>query len=97
MPNDKQLTANFDALAKPVSRQFIELIASQPRTDRELQMFFDLSIPQIQHTGNVLAALGLITRADPEHYDYHPDGLAPLREWIARIDSMRGPITGTRA
>ena len=96
MPNDKQLTAIFDALAMPISRQFMELVAMQPRNDRELQKFFDLSLPQIQHTGDVLAALGLVTRANPEHYDYHPEGLARVREWIARIESIRHPNSQPR-
>jgi hypothetical protein len=95
MVNDEQLTEILEALAKPVSRQFIELVALQPRTDLDLQKYFDLSLGQIQHTGRLLAALRLVlTKADPKHYDYDPEGLALVRDWITRIESIRGSVTG---
>jgi hypothetical protein len=80
----------LQALANPLTRQFIEMVAMRPRSATELQETFDLSLPQIQTAGRILAELGFLTeRSRKLRYDYDPRGLAEVADWITRIESIR--------
>jgi DNA-binding IclR family transcriptional regulator len=90
MADEIQLTAVLEALANPVTREFIELVALQPRTGLELQKAFDFPLAYVNQAGKTLHALGLVTEARRgQRYDYDARGLALVRDWIARIESIR--------
>jgi hypothetical protein len=85
-----QLTAVLEALANPVTREFIELVALKPRTGLELQKVFDLPLSHINQAGKTLHALGLVTEGwRKQLYHYDARGLALVRDWITRIESIR--------
>jgi YD repeat-containing protein len=90
MNQESRLTAILQALANPLTRQFIESIALRPRSAQDLQKTFDLPLSQIRHAGKLLVALGFVSeRARTTRYDYDPRGLSEVADWIARIESIR--------
>src|ERR1700730_7869288 len=90
MGDVERLTAILEALANPLSRQFIEMVAMRPRSSKELQETFDLPLSQIQTAGRILTKLGFISeRSRTARYDYDPSGLREVADWIARIESIR--------
>jgi hypothetical protein len=90
MTDVERLTAILEALANPLTRQFIEMVAMRPRSMKDLGETFDLAPPEIQRAGRILAKLGFIyERSRTVKYDYDPSGLREVANWIARIESIR--------
>jgi YD repeat-containing protein len=90
MTDVERLTAILEALANPLTRQFIEMVAMRPRSTKELQQTFDLPLSEIQTAGRILAKLGFLSeRARVTRYDYDARGLSEVADWIARVESIR--------
>jgi hypothetical protein len=86
----ERLTAILEALANPLTRQFIEMVAMRPRSTKELQQTFDLPLFEIETAGRILAKLGFLSeRARTTRYDYDPRGLSEVADWITRVESIR--------
>jgi hypothetical protein len=90
MTDVERLTAILEALANPLTRQFIEMVAMRPRSAKDLGETLDLVPTEIQRAGRILAKLGFIfERSRTVRYDYDPTGLREVADWIARIESIR--------
>lgn len=89
----------FDALADPIRRRLLELVAERERTAGELAGEFSVSRPAISRHLRVLRDCGLVSwrgRAQQRLYRLNP---APLEEaatwidrtrdrWAARLDAL---------
>ncbi|MFC5754292.1 ArsR/SmtB family transcription factor [Actinomadura rugatobispora] len=89
----------FEALADPVRRRLLELVAERERPAGELAAEFDLSRPAVSRHLRVLSQAGLVSwrhHAQQRIYRLEP---APLEEagawiertrdnWAARLDSI---------
>lgn len=84
MPDDV-----FLALANPVRRRLLELLADGPRTAGALAGEFALSRPAVAEHLGVLRRAGLV-RDEPEgrrrHYHLEPQPLAEIGEWLAPFE-----------
>ncbi|MFC5949090.1 ArsR/SmtB family transcription factor [Pseudonocardia lutea] len=84
MPDDV-----FLALANPVRRRLLELLADGPRTAGDLAGQFALSRPAVAEHLGVLRRAGLV-RDVPEgrqrHYHLEPEPLAEIGEWLAPFE-----------
>jgi DNA-binding IclR family transcriptional regulator len=90
MTDVERLTAILEALANPLTRQFIELVAMKPLSAKELLQNFDLPPSEIQKAGRTLIDLGFVTeQSRMTRYAYDPRGLRMVADWIARIESIR--------
>ncbi|MGW0483439.1 ArsR/SmtB family transcription factor [Nonomuraea sp. NPDC003214] len=92
-------TGVFEALADPVRRRLLELVAERERTAGELAAEFDTSRPAVSKHLRVLREAGLVTyRNEAQRRLYRLDP-GPLEEagawiertrsnWAARLDSL---------
>jgi len=75
----------FLALAHPVRRRLLELLADGPRTAGDLAGRFDLSRPAVAEHLQILRRAGLV-RDEPSgrqrHYHLTADPLAGVGEWL---------------
>jgi DNA-binding transcriptional ArsR family regulator len=75
----------FLALANPVRRRLLELLADGPRTAGDLAGQFELSRPAVAEHLQVLRRAELV-RDEPagrqRHYHLTPDPLEELRDWL---------------
>lgn len=75
----------FAALANPVRRRLLEILADAPQSAGALSDHFDLSRPSVAEHLKVLRDAGLVTdRAAGRQRIYHlaADPLADLGEWL---------------
>lgn len=87
----------FPALADPVRRALLQRLALEgPTRVVDLQSRHEVSRPAISRHLRVLADAGLVSAQDrgrERWYAMEPDGLAPLRSWLAALG--RAPVDGT--
>ncbi|MFB4197682.1 ArsR/SmtB family transcription factor [Streptomyces carpaticus] len=77
----------FEALADPIRRRVLELVAAGERTAGELAAEFDVSRPAVSRHLRVLTEAGLVTwRSDAQRrlYRLEPGPLADAGRWIER-------------
>lgn len=75
----------FTALANPVRRRLLELLAEGPRNAGALAGEFDLSRPAVSEHLQVLRRASLVreqVRGRERHYELSPEPLADLGEWL---------------
>lgn len=75
----------FAALANPVRRRLLELLASGPRTAGDLAAQFDLSRPAVSEHLSVLRRAELVAERPSgreRHYQLTPAPLAGVGEWL---------------
>lgn len=75
----------FSALANPVRRRLLELLAEAPRTAGALADEFELSRPAVSEHLAVLRRAALVTeevRGREHHYHLAPAPLAELDDWL---------------
>lgn len=81
------------ALADPVARHMIELIAVAPKTVANLRDHFDFGNQQIMATAQQLEKVGLIAistgNGDYTLFEFHAPSLDLVRNWLDRIASIR--------
>ncbi|MDI7776373.1 metalloregulator ArsR/SmtB family transcription factor [Asticcacaulis sp. EMRT-3] len=81
----------FTALADPTRRALYERLAQGEQTVHALTAQAGISQPAVSKHLAVLKAAGLVTdrRSGREsHYSLHPQGLAPLRDWMRHQDEL---------
>ncbi len=79
----------FAAIASPVRRQILDLLAEGDTPVNALAESFAMSRPAISQHLRILLAAGLVSlsRQGREHrYRLVPENLAPVRDWIARYE-----------
>jgi len=94
--DETQLSKLFAALANPVVRHFIELVALERRVGTEVAAHFDLVSTDVKRLGDSLRDLGLISqkRFTQKRYDdfvFEEAGLEPIQGWLDRIRSLKKP------
>jgi hypothetical protein len=89
LDDDKKLTEILEALANPVVRHFIELLALSQRAPNEFKDHFDLSTSDVLRVGDRLKYLGLAKREYNEGYIFNDEGLVVVQKWLDRINSVR--------
>jgi predicted transcriptional regulator len=87
------LGAVFLALADPVARHMVELIAMAPKSVADLRDHFDFGNQQIMATAQQLEKVGLIaiSKGDGDHilFEFHAPSLDLVTNWLDRIASIR--------
>ncbi|SCL44208.1 transcriptional regulator, ArsR family [Micromonospora citrea] len=81
MPDDDV----FLALANPVRRRLLQLLAEGPRTAGDLADQFDLSRPAVAEHLQVLRRAALVhdePRGRQRHYHLTPEPLAQVGDWL---------------
>ncbi len=79
----------FAAIASPVRRHILDLLAEGERPVNALAADFAMSRPAISQHLRILLAAGLVAetrRGRENRYRLVPENLAPVREWIARYE-----------
>lgn len=75
----------FAALANPVRRRLLELLADAPRNAGALAEEFDLSRPAVSEHLQVLRRAALVreeVRGRERHYELAAESLADVGEWL---------------
>jgi DNA-binding transcriptional ArsR family regulator len=75
----------FTAIANPVRRRLLELLAESPRNAGALAAEFDLSRPAVSEHLGVLRSAGLVTedvRGRERHYALAAQPLTEVGEWL---------------
>jgi hypothetical protein len=85
------LSRIFQALANPVTRHFIELVAMDGRTAHELSTHFDLLPTRIGNAAQLLNELGFLrtTGGVERLYQFDERALTLVRSWLDRIAEIR--------
>ena len=89
--DEMQLSGIFAALANPMVRHLIELLALESRPGTELCRHFDLIPNDLKRLGENLRDLGLITKRSYNDFVFEEGGLAPVQDWLDRIRSLKKP------
>jgi hypothetical protein len=89
--DEMKLTGILEALANPMVRHFMELLALESRPGTELCRHFDLIPNDLKRLGENLRDLGLITKRSYDDYVFEDGGLAPIQDWLDRIRSLKKP------
>jgi hypothetical protein len=87
--DEVSLSRLLAALANPVVRHFIELLALERRPAVDLTMHFDLSVGDVRRFGQELRDLGLVSQKYHDDYVFEEAGLAPVQGWLDRIRSLK--------
>jgi hypothetical protein len=88
--DEQQLSRLFAALANPMVRHVIELLALDRRPRTELDKHFDLILADVKRLGENLSDLGLISESYGDLV-LKEGGLAPVQDWLDRIKSLKKP------
>ncbi len=87
----------FSALANPVRRRLLELLAESPRNAGDLASEFDLSRPAVSEHLQVLRRADLViagARGREHVYRLSPTPLAELDDWLRPFERYwRGVLT----
>jgi hypothetical protein len=89
--DEQQLSRLFAALANPMVRHLIELLALERRPQAELVKHFDLTHADVKRLGENLYDLGLISAKRYDDFVFLEGGLAPVQDWLDRIKSLKKP------
>ena len=89
--DEQQLSRLFAALANPMVRHLIELLALDSRPGTELHKHFDVQPADVQRLGANLSELGLISAKRYGDFVLKEGGLAPVQDWLDRIKSLKKP------
>jgi hypothetical protein len=89
--DEQQLSGLFAALANPMVRHLIELLALERRPRAELVKHFDLIHTDVIRLGENLCDLGLISAKRYDDFVFVEGGLAPVQDWLDRIKSLKKP------
>jgi DNA-binding transcriptional ArsR family regulator len=79
----------FTAIAHPVRRRLLDLLAAGEQPVNRLAMPFEVSRPAISQHLRILLDAGLVSerRSGRERrYRLHPDRLRQVRDWLATYD-----------
>jgi DNA-binding transcriptional ArsR family regulator len=79
----------FSAIAHPLRRRLLDLLAEGEQPVNQLAMPFQVSRPAISQHLRVLLDVGLVSerRSGRERrYRLHPDRLRDVRDWLATYD-----------
>jgi DNA-binding transcriptional ArsR family regulator len=82
---------SLSALAHPVRRRIVELLAEEPYTAGEILEEFDMSAPSISLHLKLLREADLIgVKAEGQHriYSLNPAGFAELDAWLHRMERV---------
>jgi DNA-binding transcriptional ArsR family regulator len=77
----------FEALADPIRRHIVELLAERERDAGEIASHFDVSRPAVSRHLRVLREHGLVqsrSEAQRRVYSLDPAPLEEIDEWLAR-------------
>lgn len=88
-PEACDASETFAAIASPVRRQILDLLAEGDTPVNTLADSFAMSRPAISQHLRILLAAGLVSpnkQGRENHYRLVPENLAPVREWIARYE-----------
>jgi DNA-binding transcriptional ArsR family regulator len=86
---DSAASEAFAAIASPVRRQILDLLAEGDRPVNDIASGFAMSRPAISQHLRILLAAGLVaeTRHGRENlYSLMPAPLAPVRDWIRHYE-----------
>jgi DNA-binding transcriptional ArsR family regulator len=89
--DEQRLSKLFAALANPMVRHFIELLALERRLGTEVASHFDLVSSDVKRLGASLRDLGLISKKRYDDFVFEEGGLAPIEGWLDRIRSLKKP------
>ena len=81
----------FQAIADPVRREIIDLLAYQPLTVNTVAKHFEVSRPAISKHLKILNECGVIelTKKGRQRYcSIQADNLKPVSDWIARYRTL---------
>src|SRR6266545_2717240 len=73
----------FTAIAHPVRRRLLDLLAEGEQPVNRLATPFEVSRPAISQHLRVLLQVGLVSE---RRYRLHPDRLRDVRDWLATYD-----------
>ncbi len=79
----------FSAIAHPLRRRLLDLLAEGEQPVNRLAMPFEVSRPAVSQHLRVLLEVGLVSerRSGRERrYRLHPDRLRDVRDWLATYD-----------
>jgi DNA-binding transcriptional ArsR family regulator len=79
----------FGAISHPARRHMLDLLAEADRSVNALAGHFRMSRPAVSQHLRVLLGAGLVSEerhGRERRYRLVPDGLGPLREWIAHYE-----------
>jgi DNA-binding transcriptional ArsR family regulator len=79
----------FAAIASPVRRRILDLLADGDRPVNRIATHFEMSRPAISQHLRILLAAGLVVQEKQGRenlYRLVPDRLAPVREWIRHYE-----------
>jgi DNA-binding transcriptional ArsR family regulator len=89
-----ELSAAFAALSDSTRREVIQVLLASPRRAGELAQWVHLSPPALSRHLRVLRKAGLVVEQGIEAdarvrlYRVEPTALAPIRDWVSRIEQM---------
>lgn len=90
--DDDQLDATLTALADPVRRRAVELLAARPRRSGELAEVLGIAAPAMSKHLRVLRRHGLVEESSPDFdarvriYTLRSAPMADLRAWLAAAE-----------
>jgi DNA-binding transcriptional ArsR family regulator len=90
----------FSALANPVRRRLLELLAEAPHTAGALARSFELSRPAVSEHLAVLRRAGLVQEqavGRERHYRLHAEPLAVVGDWLHPFERYRRDRLSTLA
>jgi DNA-binding transcriptional ArsR family regulator len=88
----------FDAMADPVRRDLLRVLATGPTRVVDLAAGRAISRPAVSKHLRVLTDTGLVVADDhgrERHYRLRPDGLAPVAELVADLAPWAAPAPAT--
>jgi DNA-binding transcriptional ArsR family regulator len=79
----------FGAISHPARRRMLDLLVEADRSVNTLAGQFKMSRPAVSQHLRILLAAGLVTEqrhGRERRYHLVPEGLGPLREWMAHYE-----------
>jgi DNA-binding transcriptional ArsR family regulator len=79
----------FGAISHPARRQMLDLLAGADHSVNAIAVHFKMSRPAVSQHLRVLLDAGLVTEerhSRERRYHLVPNGLGPVREWIAHYE-----------
>ena len=79
----------FTAISHPARRRMLDLLVDTDRSVNAMAGHFKMSRPAVSQHLRILLDAGLVTeqrRGRERRYHLVPDGLGPVREWIAHYE-----------